>query len=276
VPCRFDHAERAARRAVEHARRSGDDRLLTDAIRYVLLSQVFGSATPEEGLRTLDGLTDDLARTRSLEASALAVRGVFRAMDGSFEEARRLAGLAIEIAETLGTVLVAVYQAFLGDVELEAGDALAAERAYRRNYELLDERGQEGYKSTAAAELAHVLCALGRFDEAQGYATIARSVAAEDDLASQVVGRSAQALVLTARGEFDEAEQLAREAIQLLEEAESPEAQGVARLDLARILRSAGKPADAEHAARDALAFFQRKGNRPSSDETRAFIAELV
>jgi tetratricopeptide (TPR) repeat protein len=277
TPCRFDHAERAARRAVEHARRSGDDRLLTAALREMLFSQAFGSATPEQGLRTLDELTDDLARTRALEASALAVRASFRAMDGSFEEARRLAGLAIEIAEAIGTVvMVAVYQAFLGGVELAAGDPVAAERAHRRHYEILDERGHEGFKSTAAAELAHVLCALGRFEEAHEYAAIARSVATEDDLASQVVGRSAQAMVLAARGELDEAEQLAREAVQMLEDAENAGAQGVARLDLARILRLAGKPIDAEHVAREALAFFERKGNRPSSDETRAFIAELV
>lgn len=180
-------------------------------------------------------------------------------------------------AEALGSrVMVAVYEAFLGNVEREAGDAIAAERAFRRSYEILDEMGQEGYKSTAAAELAHVLCALGRFDEADGYAAIARSVAAEDDLASQVFGRSVQAMVLAVRGEFDEAEPLARGAVQMLEDAENPNGQGGVRMDLAQVLRMAGKPADAEHAAREALEFYERKGNRPSSDATRAFIAELV
>ena len=277
TPCRFDRAERAARRAVEHARRSGDDRLLTDALRYLLFAQLFGSATPEERRRTLDELTEDISRTRSLEASALAVRGSFRAMEGSFDEARRLTGLAIEIAEALGTrVMVALYEAFLGYVEREAGDAIGEERAFRRNYEILDEMGQEGFKSTAAADLAHALCALGRFDEAHGYAAIARSVAAEDDLSSQVFGRSAQAMVLAARGKFDEAEQLAREAVQMLEDAEDPNGQGSVRMDLAQVLRMAGKSVDAEHAAREALAFFERKGNRSSSGATRAFIAELV
>ena len=145
-------------------------------------------------------------------------------MEGSFDEARRLIGLAIEIAEALGTqVLVAVYEAFLGDLESEAGDrdrggaGLPAQlRDPRRD-------GHEGYKSTAAAELAHALCGLGRFDEAERYAAIARSVAAEDDLASQVYGRSAQAMVLAARGGFDEAERLAREAVQMFEDAECPE-----------------------------------------------------
>ena len=78
---------------------------------------------------------------------------------------------------------------------MAAGDAIAAERAYRRNFEILDETGYEGYKSTAAANLAGVLCTLGRFDEAEGYAVIAQQVAPDDDVASQMLGRSAQALV---------------------------------------------------------------------------------
>jgi tetratricopeptide (TPR) repeat protein len=277
MPCRFDRSGRAARRAEVHARRSGDDRLLTDALRYLLLSQRFGSVTPQEGRRTLDELTEDISRTRSLESSALAIGGSFQAMEGSFEEARRLTGLAIEIAEALGArVMVAVYEAFLGGVEIEAGDAIAAERAFRRHYEILDEMGQEGFKSTAAANLAGVLCTLGRFDEAEGFAAIARNVAAEDDLSSQVFGRSAQALVFAARGEFDEAERLAREAIQMFEDAESPGDQGAVRMDLARVLRTAGKVTEAEQVAREALELLERKGNRPSAASTRAFIAELV
>ncbi|MGZ8641132.1 MAG: AAA family ATPase [Actinomycetota bacterium] len=276
IPCRFDHAGRAARRAVEHARRSGDDGLLTDAIRYLLLSLCFGSGTPEEGRRTLDELTEDISRSRSLEASALAVRGSFQAMEGSFDEARRLTGLAIETAEAIGSrVMVAVYEAFIGNLEREADDAIAAERALRRNYEILDEMGQEGFKSTAAAELAQILCTLERFDEAEGFATIARNVAVEDDLSSQVFGRSAQAIVLAARGELDEAERLVREAVRMFEDAESPGAQGGVRMDLARVLRMAGKAEEAGEAAREALAFFELKGNRPSSDATRAFLHEL-
>lgn len=62
----------------------------------------------------------------------------------------------------------------------------------------------------------------------------------------------------------------------MLEDAEDPNGQGSVRMDLAQVLRMAGKSVDAEHAAREALAFFERKGNRSSSGATRAFIAELV
>lgn len=81
--------------------------------------------------------------------------------------------------------------------------------------------------------------------------------------------------MLAARGRFAEAEELGREAIQMFADAEDPNLQGRIRMDLAWVLRMAGKPTEAEYAAQEALAFFERKGNRPSSDATRAFIEEL-
>ena len=236
-------------------------------------SQDLGSATPEAGYRTLDEMGDDIARSRPLEASALAFRGSFAAREGSFDEARRLTGLAIEISEALGTKgFVAVHEQWLGGVELLADDPVAAERAFRRSYEIHDEIDNEGNKSTASAFLALALCALGRFDEAELFAATARSVAAEDDLASQVVGRSAMALVLASRDAFDEAERLAREAVQMYEEAECPEGQGDATMTLAEVLRAADKISDAERAAREALAFYQRKGNTPAAQAARTFL----
>jgi class 3 adenylate cyclase/tetratricopeptide (TPR) repeat protein len=276
VLCRFDRAERAASRAVRHARVCGDDRLLSESLVSMLASKVFGSASPEEGYRTLDLLVEDVSRFRSIEAWALLVRGAFEAMEGSFEKARRLIRIAMEIQEALGSpVLAGLFETFLGEAESAAGDAFAAEHAYRRGYEILDEFGYVGYKSTAAAKLAHALCTLGRSDEAAGFAAVARSVAAEDDLASQVLGRSAQARVLSSRGSFEEAEQLAREAVEMFLDAEAPGGQGDVRMDLAEVLRTAGKSVDAEQVAREALAFYERKGNRVSSEKVRDFLAEM-
>jgi class 3 adenylate cyclase/tetratricopeptide (TPR) repeat protein len=278
IPCRFQHAERAARRALEHARRTGDELLVRNAIADLLTSGEVGVSTPEEGLRTLDGMHDDLSRTRVLEAFALSVRSSYVCMQGAFDEARRLMGLSNEIGEGFGQRFIDSSQLeMLGAMEMLAGDPSAAERAYRRQFEILDELGDEGHKSSAAANLARVLCALTRFDEAERYAAIARSAAAEDDLLSQVTGRQAQALVLASRGETEEAERLAREAVRMCADAgaESPNFQGDAWMDLARVLRMAGKPAEAEQAAREALALYERKGNRPSSAATRMFLQEL-
>ena len=147
-----------------------------------LLTPIWGSSTVDVASGTLDDLAEDAGRTRSLDATVLAVRGWFQALEGSFEDARRLIRHAIEISESLGAGWTAVYEAFLGEVEFEAGDLLEAEAAHRRSYEILDLRGQEGFKSTAAANLAQILCASGQFDEADGYATIAMTIAPDDDL----------------------------------------------------------------------------------------------
>jgi tetratricopeptide (TPR) repeat protein len=276
IPCRFERGERAARRAVEHARRTGDEGLVTRALPSLIAAGAWGSSTPEEGVRTLDGLREDLSRSRMLEAFDLAIRGFYHSLRGDFDEARRLIGLSNEIAEALGQrFVIAANHGELGIVEMRAGDPAAAERAYRREYEILEEAGDEGHKSTAAGNLALALCELGRFDEAERYAAIARSVAAEDDIASQVTGRQAHALVLAARGELEEAEQLAREAVELFADAECPDFEGDVWMDLARVLRMAGKHAEAEQAAHEALTLYERKGNRPSSATVRTFLQEL-
>jgi tetratricopeptide (TPR) repeat protein len=278
MPCRYAAAERAARRALEHARKASDERLVTGAIVRLLFAQCFGVATPETGMATLDDLSDETSRTRMRDSTAMVVRGRYRAMEGDLEEARRLIALAAEEADAIGlSFAVAAHEEELGYVELHGGDPAAAERAFRRHYEILDDLGDEAHKSTLAANLALALCALARFEEAMAYASIARDVAAEDDVVSQAIGRSAQALVVSSRGEHAEAERLAREAVRMYADAgsEAPQFIGDAWMDLAEVLRSAGRRAEAAEAAREALVLFERKGDRPTSASARALIDSL-
>jgi len=276
MPCRFDRATQAADHAIEHARRSGDRRLLHRAFLPLIAGQMFGSATPDEGLRTLDELSEDLSESRMDETVLLFMRGFYAAMRGSLDEARRLIALADDTAEATGSrFALAAHAEGLGHIELFAGDMEAAERSFRRNYESLGDMGDEGHGSTGAAMLARALAGLGRFEEAEGYVEIALRLGAEDDLATQVPARSTRALIHAARDEFAEAERLAREAVDLYADAESPNFQGDGWLDLAHVLRSAGKLPEAEAAARRALALYERKENRPASELTRAFIDSL-
>jgi len=276
MPCRYERAEVAARRAIEHARRSGDDRLLTAPLALLLGAQMLGTTRPEQGVATLDDLATDLARSRQMQAFALVFRGYHRGMQGAFSDARLMYGEAIAMSEALGLRFdLSAHNEELGHLEYYAGDPVASERAFRKNYDILDEAGDEGHKSTAAASLALALCDLERYDEAETYAEMAVRIGAEDDLATQSPGRSARARVLAARGEFDEAERLAREAVELFADAETPNFHGDAWMHLAKVLRLAGKPDDAERAAREAFALYEGKGNEPGAALAQAFVDEV-
>ena len=276
MPSRYDHAARAERRAVAYARACADDRLLFKALRLQMMSESYGSTTPDEGLRRLDALGDDARRSRPIEVAALAVRSRYLRMRGEVREARRIIELAAATAEAVGMrFFVAVCEGLRADLEYRAGDLVAAERAARRSYEILDATGHLGIKTTHAAQLATYLARLGRLEEAERFASIGRT-AAEDDLPSQSISSMAETIVLFARGDLEGAEDQARAVIAMVADAEEPEAQGDARMELAHVLRAAGRPSEAGDAAREALALYERKGNRPAAESATAFIEALA
>ena len=155
---------------------------------------------------------------------------------------------------------LAIYE-FGGHIEEMAGDQEAAERSFREEYELHRRMGDEGHGSTSAAYLAVALCRLGRFDEAEELATIARTTGAEDDLATQASAlRPGAGQVRT--GEHEEARRLAGGRGPLRRGAESLVLRGLpdgARRSLAR----RGLLEQAAEAARAALAAYERKGHEP-------------
>jgi tetratricopeptide (TPR) repeat protein len=155
------------------------------------------------------------------------------------------------------------------------GDPIAAESAHRRSYEILDEWGDQGYLSTAAANLAASLAELGRLEEAEGFAQIGREAAAEDDVASQSGAEAAWAMVLSARGDLDGALVAARRSISAAADSDMYWGLGELHLNLARILAKASQADKAVEAAREALAFFDRKGVVPAIARSEAFLAEL-
>jgi tetratricopeptide (TPR) repeat protein len=112
----------------------------------------------------------------------------------------------------------------------------------------------------------------GRFPEAralldQGEAeearllTMAAEAAAEPDIPEQFLWRKARARVLAAQGAGEEAERLAREAVDLAARTDHLEEQADTLLALAEVLRRAGRPAEAATAVRQAVGLYEQKGN---------------
>lgn len=71
-----------------------------------MLSESWRSTAPDEGLRRLDELADDVRRSRPIEVAAQATRSRYLSMRGEVQEARRMIELAVRASA--GAVQVAI------------------------------------------------------------------------------------------------------------------------------------------------------------------------
>jgi tetratricopeptide (TPR) repeat protein len=207
---------------------------------------------------------------------ALRQQGVLEAMRGRFEEARALLAAGDAAAEELGqTIWLAVGGMTEWEVEMLAGDASAAERSVRASCQLLEELGDTGYRATGTGRLAESLCVLGRFDEAEHVTQVAEGLSGPDDLVSQALWRQVRAKLLARAGRHAEAERLAREAVALVEQTDMLDSHAHALADLAQVLALAGRVDPAEEELERALTCFERKGNAVLAAKTRADLTAL-
>lgn len=220
---------------------------------------------------------EELMRTAST-AGTFGKRhlGGLAGMAGRFDEARQLLAEAKQDAEELGqrVVVVSIGGHFGGPVEILAGDYNRAVALMTESFEAMTATGDRSFASTVAGWLGFAFVALGRFDDAWRYATIARETSSDDDAASQASGRAVQARVLAVRGDVSAAASLAAEAVALIEATDYLELAGEALLHQAHVLRTAGRMPEALVAARVALERFERKGVIPSVTRTQALIDE--
>jgi tetratricopeptide (TPR) repeat protein len=201
-----------------------------------------------------------------VEARAFRSLAALRAMEGRFDEARDLAKRASGILEDLGLWLRAAFVSETsGFIERLAGDAEAAERELRAGFDVIDKLGEQGYLSTVAALLAHSTLDQGRVDDAERFISASQIVAAEDDLTTQVLLRSARARALAGRGDLEEAERSGREAVALSSETDDVNMRADVMVDLGDVLRLADRPDDATHVFEGSLSLYRGKGNLVSA-----------
>jgi len=204
-------------------------------------------------------------------AIALRQHGVLEAMRGRFDEARTLLRAGDAAAEELGqTIWVAVGGMTAWEVETLAGDLVAAERAARLCCEQLEELGDTGYRSTATARLAEALYALGRLDDAAAETELAQELTAADDVLSQALWRQMRAKLHARAGRHADAERFAREAVSLHSTSDMVNYHAHALTDLAEVLRHAGSDDAAAEELERALALFEGKGNLVLAARARA------
>ena len=268
--------ESALEHVLEHARRAGDRIREADAVALLGPSVFWGPTPLPEALPRAEAIHESTRDTKTLASWSVRPIAGFYAMQGRFEEARALLAQARSTMEDLARELEAHVLAFwTGPLEMLAGDPAAAEREYRAACEHLESKGEKGWLSTMASLWAEALYELDRFDEAATAVRMSRDATTSDDYNAQGFWRCAEAKLAARRGAFDEAERLAREAIDFIGRSDELNNQAHVDLGLVEVYRLAGRSEDAIRALDDAIARFEQKGNVVMIERSRALRDEL-
>lgn len=272
---RVARGEEALERARVHARAAGDRRQEAEIVGRLGFAAWSGPLPVPAAVGRCAGLLDEAPDDLLLEACCRRWIGCLVARHGRFEEARELVDAAASAYAELGARLDAAATSAFGhaDVEWLAGDLEAAERALRDGYEALGALGELGHRASVAALLARVLQARGRAEEAESLARLVEDTASEHDLWSQVLHRLTRARLAASTGRHEEAEGLARAAVAVVEETDLLDLHGDALLELAEVLRLAGREADVRAPAERALALYELKENSVAAGRARALLA---
>ena len=135
-------------------------------------------------------------------------------------------------------------------VALARTDPAAAEEALRPDYEKLKRIGEKSHFSSYACLLAQAVYSSGRYEEARQLAEEAAQAARPNDVHTQIVWRGVEAKVLAREGAHESAEELGREGVAIAETSDFLHSHADGLMDLAEVLRLAGKRTEAA-AARD-------------------------
>jgi len=269
IRCRCAAMLEAVENALEHARLAGSAQWKAELPAWQVSALVYGPTPVAQALHWF-------AEHAAEHAFSLAQRATLEAMRGNFEEARALARSAHAVADEHGQKLwLAVGGMAVWEIEMLAGDPAAAETAVRRSCEQLEKLGDTGNRATASGQLAASLQALGRLDEAQQWTETAEALSAIDDVSSQILWRQVRAHLLASRGEHDEAERLAREAVALVETTDMLNWHGRALTGLAEVCVLVGNADEARGQLERALDLYELKGNLVAVTRVRGRLEEL-
>ncbi len=274
--CQVAEMGECAKKALRYARSCGATREEADSLFWRAAAEVWGPLPADEGRRQCEQILADSRGRLLVEAAGRAGIAFADALQGRFEDARGQVAASRAIYKDLGQQLDYGATSILeGEVELLAGDAEAAERVLREGFELLESIGETAYLSTIASGLAEAIYLQKRYEEAERFSEVSEQTAAPGDLASQVGWRRTRATVLAQRGEAEQAEDLAREAVDIARRTDHLNMQASALLAFADVLAIEGRPAQAIPIIEEARVLYDRKGNVVMAEQARTLLAEL-
>jgi class 3 adenylate cyclase/tetratricopeptide (TPR) repeat protein len=272
IAARSADADAAWERAVEHARRLGDDRAVADSLSWLASSAFVGPTPVPEGIARCEAIREQMRPNLRSQAVVCDSLAGLRAMRGEFEGARGLLAESNSILAELGRTMQSAVSHPEAFVALTCGDPQGAEATLRAGYERLVEMGEKALLSSTAAMLAEALYEQGRLDEAWTFTQVAEATAAGDDLSAQIAWRTERARLLARRGETREAKRINAEAVRLAARTDWLTGHADALRARAEVLTQAGEPREAAAALREAVVLYERKGNTIGARRARAML----
>jgi DNA-binding SARP family transcriptional activator/tetratricopeptide (TPR) repeat protein len=268
--CEYGALEEAAARAAQHYGRAGWSPAMS--MGDFGLALFFGPQHAARGVAQCQDLLRSHADDRATTANILMWLGGLEAMQRKFEQARVHVDDAVQIHRELGHVTDATDRV-LGAIEMLAGMPVDAEAAYRRSCDALEQAELTSVLATRAAELADVLCELGRYDEADEWIRVSRRHAGADDRDANFAWRYALARLAT-RVRREDAEEIALEALALISPTDALNRRADIHLVLSEVAGTVGRLSKIDH-AHAALELYEQKGNAASADRARDLFPDL-
>jgi predicted ATPase len=274
--CRFGETAAAFSRALEHARLAGDSKQEARCGTQYALALVHGPTPAKEAIARCEEIVAQVANDRQARATILSCFAYLEGMLGEFVSARAHYAEARALLDDLGLLGPAASMSLrTGRVEVLAGDLVLAEQEFRRGYDTLEQLGEKYFRSTLACLLAGVLYEAERYEEAEAYALIAAELAADDDVETQALLRAIEAKLAARQGQWNAAEALIDQAVELLSRTDFTALQAQALLDRAKLLSANGQESAAREALEEAIRLAERKEVRPEADRARTLLALL-
>jgi tetratricopeptide (TPR) repeat protein len=263
-----------ARLVAEHAGNARDDGLRSLALRNYLHALEMGP-TPAATLAAELDLIEGEATGPVLEGFVAIGRAKVERLEGNFDKALDHAARAVELLEAVNSTEVRAAHAIVADIHVAAGNPAAALPGELRTDASFAEREQHVLRSTTQAVLAELYEALGDRDAALAAVDLSDQLSPREDVINFAITHRVRAQLALADGDGERAERWARSAVDNAFLTDFVSYQGAAKLELARVLARLGRRDEAEVEAREALAIYEAKGDRPGMAQAQAVLGAL-
>jgi class 3 adenylate cyclase/tetratricopeptide (TPR) repeat protein len=267
----------AGDRDLHYATLAGDRRAQMRAVTARAIAANYGPEPMETAIAHCEEALELAAGNRRSEGLVMSYLAELEALHGNFDRARELCRASREILLDAGAEIQAHGTASrAGPVELLAGDPAAAVARLRLDYDALSELNEIYFACTLAALLAEALYVGGDHDEAILFTRKAEELAPEDDAWTQAAWRSTRAkLIALGNGDGEEALDLARQGVELLQTTDSPVWRANALSDYATVLEAYGQMGEARATLEEALSLYESKAASVPVERTRMRLNQI-